>query len=344
VNVAEFKDYYQVLGVKKDASKEEIRRAFRKLAATHHPDRNPGDDSAEERFKELNEAYTVLADEEKRKLYDTYGRSGGPAPFAGGAYGGSYSGGTGPFPGGQTYTNVSPEEFAGFSDFFQSLFGGFAGRAGQSGNVGADPFSFGRGRTPAVPTAEARLDVGLLDAHRGGPTTIRVEGKELELNIPAGVRDGAKLRLRGQAPGGGDLILQIRHLPQPGMKLDGDTLRVQVRVPDHVAALGGSVPVTTLDGELELTVPPASSTGRVLRLRGQGWHKKDGGRGDALVEVRVTVPETLSPEQKRLYGQLAASSAPGGGSRTGPAATGTRTGGKGAAGKGAADKGAAAVD
>jgi len=310
--VAEFKDYYQVLGVSKDASKEEIRRAFRKLAATHHPDRNPGDAGAEERFKEINEAYTVLSDEEKRTLYDTYGRSGGQAPF-----GGQYASG-GPAAGGYTYTNVSPEEFAGFSDFFQSLFGGFAGRSTQHGNVRADPFDFGRGRTPAVPTAEARLDVGLLDAHRGGPTTIRVEGKELELNLPAGVRDGAKLRLRGQAPGGGDLILQIRHLPHPGMKLDGDQLRIQARVPDHVAALGGTVTVTTLDGNVDLTVPPASSTGRVLRLRGQGWHKKGGGRGDALVEIRVTVPETLSAEQRDLYRKLARTSASGaaGGSTT----------------------------
>ena len=300
--MAEFKDYYQVLGVKKDASKEEIRRAFRKLAAKHHPDRNPGDAGAEERFKELNEAYTVLSDEEKRKLYDTYGRSGGPTPFAG-AYGGGTA--SGPFAGGQTFTNVSPEEFAGFSDFFQSLFGGFAGRAGTGGTVGTDPFSFGRGRTQAVPAAEARLDVALLDAHRGGPTTIRVEGKELELTLPQGVRDGARLRLRGQAPGGGDLILQIRHIPQPGMKVEGDTLRVQVRVPDHVAALGGKVPVATLDGNLELTVPPGSSTGRVLRLRGQGWHKKEGGRGDALVEVRVMVPEALTADQKKLYQQLA---------------------------------------
>ena len=307
--MAEFKDYYQVLGVKKDASKEEIRRAFRKLAAKHHPDRNPGDAGAEERFKELNEAYTVLSDEEKRKLYDTYGRSGGPTPFAG-AYGGGTA--SGPFAGGQTYTNVSPEEFAGFSDFFQSLFGGFAGRAGTGGTVGTDPFSFGRGRTQSVPAAEARLDVGLLDAHLGGPTTIRVEGKELELTLPQGVRDGARLRLRGQAPGGGDLILQIRHIPQPGMKVEGDTLRVQVRVPDHVAALGGKVPVATLDGNLELTVPPGSSTGRVLRLRGQGWHKKEGGRGDALVEVRVMVPEALTADQKKLYQQLAKAARAGG--------------------------------
>lgn len=351
--MAEFKNYYQVLGVKKDASKEEIRRAFRKLAAKHHPDRNLGDDGAEERFKELNEAYTVLSDGDKRKLYDTYGRSGGPTPSGGTAYAGGYASGPGPFAGGQTYTNVSPEEFAGFSDFFQSLFGGVAGRASHGGAVGADPFSYGRGRTPAVPTAEARLDVGLLDAHRGGLTTIRVEGKELELNLPEGVRDGAKLRLRGQAPGGGDLILQIRHLPQPGMKLDGDTLRVQVRVPDHVAARGGSVPVTTLDGDLELTVPPGSSTGRVLRLRGQGWHKKVGGRGDALVEVRVTVPDTLNAAQKKLYDQLAeaagagsaAASASGGGpTASGKEAAQSEPANKERANKERANKEAAAVD
>src|SRR5690606_41225315 len=113
----------------------------------------------------------------------------------------------------------------------RSSFGGPAARSTPHGTARADPGDFARGPTPAVPTAEARLDVGLLDAHRGGPTTIRVEGKELELNLPEGVRDGAKLRLRGQAPGGGDLILQIRHIPQPGLKVDGDTLRVQVRVP-----------------------------------------------------------------------------------------------------------------
>src|SRR5690606_30046853 len=187
----------------------------------------------------------------------------------------------------------------------RSSFGGPAARSTPHGTARADPGDFGRGRTPAVPTAEARLDVGLLDAHRGGPTTIRVEGKELELNLPAGVRDGAQLRLRGQAPGGGALILQIRHLPHPGMQLDGDHLRIQAGVPDPVPALGGSATVTTLDGNVELTVPPASSSGRVLRLRGQGWRKKGGGRGDALVEIRVTVPETLTREQRELYGRLA---------------------------------------
>src|SRR5690606_18495431 len=145
-----------------------------------------------------------------------------------------------------------------------------------------------------------------LDAYRGGPTTISVEGKQLELTLPAGVRDGAKLRLRGQAPSGGDLILQVRHLPHPVLKLDGDNIRVTVRVPDHVAALGGNATVQTLDGDVELSVPSGSSSGRVLRLRGQGWPKRDGGRGDLLAEIRVSVPDKLNDEQRRLYTQLAA--------------------------------------
>ncbi len=303
--MAEYKDYYQVLGVERGASAEEIRRAFRKLAAKHHPDRNQGDPGAEERFKEINEAYTVLSDEEKRKLYDAYGHAGGVPDFARGG---------GPFPGqGGTFysTNVSPEEFEGFSDFFQSLFGGFMGGGAQaaSGGVPADPFAFGRAGVrpqPRPADAEARLDLGLLDAYRGGPTTIRVGDKQLEVNVPPGVRDGVKLRLRGQAPGGGDLLLQVRHLPHPVWRLDGDHLRVPVRVPDDVAALGGSVAVPTLDGEVDLTVPAGSSTGRVLRLRGQGWPQRAGGRGDLLAEVRVTVPESLTDEQRELYGRLAA--------------------------------------
>jgi len=298
--VAEFKDYYKLLGVDKDASNDDVRRAFRRLAAKHHPDRNPGDDAAEERFKEINEAYTVLSDPEKRKLYDTYGSSGGVPQYA--------SGGS-PFgAGGQVYTNVSAEEFAGFSDFFQSMFGGYGGSTSATPG-GGDPFaSFGRSgarQAPRPANAEARLDVGLLDAYRGGPTTINVEGKQLELNLPAGVRDGARLRLRGQAPSGGDLILQVRHLPHPVLKLDGDNVRVVIRVADHVAALGGTTNVPTLDGDVELSVPAGSSSGRVLRLRGQGWPKKSDGRGDLLAEIRISVPETLSEEQQRLYRELA---------------------------------------
>lgn len=298
---AAYQDYYQTLGVDKHATKEEIRRAFRKLAAKHHPDRNPDDPGAEERFKKINEAYTVLADEEKRKLYDQYGTTGSVPPFAAGG-------------GGAQYRDVSPEEFAGFSDFFQSLFGGFGGTRGgfqtdfgggaspfAGRSMGRDPFEFGQPRPAAV---EARLDVGVPDAYRGGPTTIRVGDKSLEVTLPHGVRDGAKLRLRGQAPSGGDLILHVRHLPSPTFKVEGDSVRVQLRVPDYLAALGGTVRVPTLDGDVDLTLPPGSSSGRVLRLRGQGWPSADGKRGDAFAEVNVYVPSELSPGQRELYEKL----------------------------------------
>lgn len=296
VNVAApYKDYYQTLGVKKDATKEEIRRAFRKLAAKHHPDRNQDDPGAEERFKEINEAYTVLADEEKRKLYDQYGSGGSVPPFTGG-------GGGGP-----QYRNVSPEEFAGFSDFFQSLFGGFGGARGGftsdfgTRGVGSDPFDFG---SPRISNVEARLDVPVVEAFHGGPTTISVGGKNLEVTLPRGVRDGAKLRLRGQAPSGGDLILHVRHMPSTTFKVDGDAVRVQLRVPDYLAALGGTVRVPTLDGEVDMTLPAGSSSGRVLRLRGQGWPGTGGKRGDEFAEVIVTVPPDLTDEQRSAYEQL----------------------------------------
>ncbi len=296
--MAAYKDYYQTLGVPKSANKEEIRRAFRKLAAKHHPDRNPDDSEAEERFKEINEAYTVLSDEEKRGLYDQFGATGRVPPFQPGAAGGASGG----------FRTVSSEEFGDFSDFFQSLFGGFGGAGGfttaTSGRSTGQGFS-GFGEPAKPPAAEARLDLGVLDAYRGGPTSIRVGDKSLEVTVPRGVRDGSKLRLRGQAPSGGDLILLIRHLPHPSFKLDGDNVRVTVRVPDHLAALGGPMRVPTLDGEVDMTLPAGSSGGRVLRLRAQGWPKANGERGDELVEVRLTVPDAVTSEQAELYRQLA---------------------------------------
>lgn len=287
--MAAFKDYYQILGVAKTATQKEIRSAFRKLAAKHHPDRNPDDPGAEERFKEVNEAYTVLSDEEKRRFYDQYGSADGPPPFAG----------AGARPGG-VYTTINPDDVAGFSDFFQTLFGGSVG------GYGGDPFGGYRQRAqPRLQNVEATLEVSLASAYAGEDTTISIDGRRIEVTLPRGTRDGQKLRLRGQAPGGADLILVIRVRPDPTFTLEGDNVRVRVEVPDHKAVLGGSVRVPTLDGAVEMTIPAGTQAGRVLRLRGQGWPRRDGARGDELAEIRVTVPDRPSDEQRELYQRLA---------------------------------------
>ena len=288
------------------ADQDEIRRAFRKLAAKHHPDRNPGDDQAEERFKEINEAYTALSDPEKRKVYDTYGRTGQVPPQGGGWTGGA--------PGGaRVWTNVDPDQAASFSDFFQSLFGGggFGGFGGFEQAAGprggrADPFGDLRtgARTTRPRNVEGDLELEIERAYHGGDVPISVGGRRVSVTVPKGVHPGAKLRLRGQAPGGGDLLLKVRLKPHPRFDLIGDDVHSTARIPDHVAALGGTAEVDTLDGRVDVTVPPGSSTGRTLRLRGQGWPRTGGGRGDQLIEVQLTVPERLDERQERLYREL----------------------------------------
>lgn len=297
--MADYKDYYKILGVPRDADAKAIRSAFRKLAAKHHPDKNPGDAAAEDRFKDINEAYTALSDPEKRSLYDRFGSTGNvPPPGAG--FGGNVR-------------TVSPEDMEGFSDFFRDLFGGAVG--GVSGNFGGrgftvssggygDPFASAR-TTRAPRTVQAELMLPLQQAFHGGETTIEVEARSLDVSLPKGVRDGTKLRLRGQAPGGGDLILIVKVEAHPTFTLQGDQVRVRIDVPDYRAVLGGPVRVPTLEGEVEMTLPVGTPAGRVLRLRGQGWPRKEGGRGDELAEVRITVPSDPSAEQKRAYEKLA---------------------------------------
>lgn len=283
--MASYKDYYQILGVPRNASKEEIRRAFRKLAAKHHPDRNPGDKAAEERFKEINEAYTVLSDDEKRRFYDQYGTASGPPPFSGSAAG-----------------RVSPEDFAGFSDFFQTLFGGgFRSARGFS----EDPFER-FGAAAGLRNLEVEFAIDLLTAYRGDTISVTLQGRRLDVTIPKGSRDGSRLRLRGQAPGGGDVLLRLKVKPHPIFTLDGDDVRVKVQVPDYLAVLGGTVQVPTLDGGGQLTIPKGTQSGRVLRLRGQGWPRRDGSRGDAYIEVQVVVPTRPTARQLELYRQLKA--------------------------------------
>lgn len=287
--MAAYKDYYQMLGVPRKASPKEVRAAYRKLAAKHHPDRNPDDKGAEERFKEIGEAYAVLSDDEKRAFYDQYGVEAGRPGF-------SPSGGGG----------FATAQGGDFSDFFQTLFGG--GGFSQSGGFTtrstgtATPRSFGFQPRPL----EAELQVALQDAYRGATKTISLEGKRLEVTLPRGSRGGSRLRLRGQAPDGGDVLLTLRLTPEARFRLDGDDVRVSVDVPDHAAVLGGVVRVPTLDGDVEMTLPPDTRAGRSFRLRNRGWPRKDGTNGDQFAEVRITTPENPSEVQRELYRQLEA--------------------------------------
>jgi len=284
-----YKDYYKILGVSKNATEDEIKKAFKRLARKYHPDvsKEPG---AEEKFKEINEAYTVLSDPEKRRYYDAYGAEVGRAGWQGPPPGQGFSGFSG---------NVGD-----FSDFFQQLFGHLGGRGGFAGF--GDLFESVTGRGPRVAgDLEMELSLDLEEAYRGGEKTISVGSERLTLRIPAGVRDGQRIRLVGKAPAGGNLYLRVKLQSRPDMRLEGDDIYTVLEVPAPIAVVGGKVRAQTLDGPVEITIPKRTQTGRKLRLAGRGWPRKDKSRGDQYAEVRVTIPTHPSPEEERLYAQLA---------------------------------------
>lgn len=288
-----FRDYYEVLGVPRGAGDEEIRSAYRKLAREYHPDvnRDPG---AEDRFKEVSEAYEVLRDPEKREKYERLGanwKAGEDVSGASGFGGGSGSGG------GQGFGDG-----AGFSDFFESFFGG---RRGASG--GFEGFSMRGG------DQEATIEVTLEEAARGGKQKISLaDGRDFEVQIPPGVRDGQKIRLAGQggegASGGpaGDLYLRVRIKRHPRFRREDDDLVVEIPVAPWEAALGATVPVPTLNGSARVKVPAGSSSGRRLRLRGEGMPGPGGRKGDLYASVRVVVPKVLEKRERELFEELAA--------------------------------------
>lgn len=325
-----FKDYYDVLGVSKIATADDIKKAYRKLARKNHPDVNPGDKSAEDAFKEINEAYEVLSDPEKRKRYDQLGsnwKAGAEfTPPPGWENAGVQFGDFGDVFGGE-------HRPGGFSDFFESLFGNRRGaRAGAGFQM--------RGQD-----VEAEIALTLEETHRGGARSLSLRAaepctdcggsgskdgktcptchgagvirrpKSLEVTIPAGVRDGSVIRLAGQGESGmngapaGDLFLRVRIEPHPVFNgVGADDVQIELPVAPWEAALGGKVSVPTLDGPVEMKIPAGAQGGQRLRLRGQGLNRRGGGRGDQYVKLKIVVPSKLTDREKDLFEKLAAES------------------------------------
>lgn len=296
-----FKDYYKILGVSEDASQDEIRKKYRRLAHKYHPDVSKEPD-AEERFKEVGEAYEVLRDEDKRRQYDELRRGGWrggedftpPPGWEQAGFGGGFR------------DAGSFGDAGGFSEFFESLFGGLGGARRSTGPGGFHARGPQRGGD-----ARARLDIDLETAYRGGTRRVTVNSAEgprtLDVNIPKGVRDGQTIRLKGQGspgPGGrGDLLLEIRVRPHSRFRVDGRDVHTEVPVTPWEAALGARVNVPTLDGEVKLRIPPGSNSGRRMRLRGRGLPGSP--PGDQFVEIQVMTPPAETDEQKALYRKMA---------------------------------------
>ncbi len=297
----EYKDYYTTLGVSRSASADEIRSAYRKLAMKYHPDRNPGDKQAEEKFKEANEAYQVLSDSQKRARYDQLGSAYSDYQRRGGAPGGFNWGDwtTGsPYAGAQ---QVNLEELfggaGGFSDFFRSIFGGMGG-----GMAASD---FGRPPRQAAHTPEYPVSISLSEAYEGTTRQFAIGESRKQGKIPPGAKTGTKVRVADANPGGGDIYLKVTVEPDPNFEREGENLTTNTSIDVFTALLGGEAEVQTMTGRVTLTIPPGTQPEQKFRLAGRGMPKlKDPqSKGDLFVKVKVRLPKQLSEAQKRLIEQ-----------------------------------------
>ena len=301
-----FKDYYETLGVGRNASGEEIKKAYRKLARKYHPDVNPDNKNAENRFKDIQEAYEVLGDVEKRKRYDHLGSNW--------KHGADFT----PPPGFEAFgTDFNIGDIfgkrdgfggrGGFSDFFESIFGQMGGGRGRRPASGGRP----RSRPSRRNKVETELRLPLEEMHRGTTRklNLRVDNKQksIEVRIPPGARDGSQIRVPGGALDG-DLYIRLHMEPHSGLKVDGDNTEVEVPLAPWEAALGTTIRVPTLDGESEIRVPAGVSSGQRLRLREQGLNVRGGSRGDHYVRLKIVVPKDLSEVERRHFEELAKSS------------------------------------
>ena len=315
-NLQNFRDYYEILGVPKDASSEEIKKVYRRLARQYHPDLNPGNKEAEEKFKTIGEAYEILSDSSRRSQYDQFSRYWQQNGFAGNKQ-------TPKSKGWNSRTNdrssqdVDPSQFNDFESFVNQVIGVSNRKEPKSSSENtttSDPFRSPRTKVAYTvntpPRAnrrdiEARLTLPLEKAYQGGNERIRLEdGRSLEVTMPPAMVTGQTIRLRNQGISGGDLYLKITVDPHPLFKLEGANIFCQVPVTPSEATLGGQVEAPTLDGPVKMTIPPGVRSGQRFRLGNKGYPVENGQRGDQLVEIQIVTPKNISPQERELYEKL----------------------------------------
>jgi curved DNA-binding protein len=288
----DYKDYYKILGVERKASEDDIRKAYRKLAKQYHPDYNPNNKQAEDRFKEINEAYEVLSDSKKRSHYDRLGsdysnwqKRGNPGDFNWDQYGG--------FPGGARVNIDDLNDMfggGGFSDFFQTIFG----------------MGGARGASPRTQGYQQELGISLEEAYKGTTRLLQTEGKQKQVRIPAGVRTGSKVRVAGAGPDGHDLYLIVDVGEDSRYERRGNDLHTAATVNVFTAILGGEAEVETLEGKIKLNIPAGTQPEQVFRLAGRGMPhvKNPKEKGDLYVKLKVQIPKYLSSKQRELLEEV----------------------------------------
>ena len=309
----DFKDYYQVLGISKNASADEIKKAYRKLARKYHPDLNPGDKSAEARFKEINEAQEVLSDPEKRRKYDQYGQywqqvgQGGASPG---------SAGTGVDVGGFDFS-----QYGNFEDFINEILGRSAGGRSSSsysyrttspggfGGFADSGFGSGYGDVP-VRDSEAAIALSFSEAFNGTQKQFRLGNETVKVRIPPGAKTGSRLRIKGKGQTSsfsgqrGDLYLNIELQPHPLFKFKGDNLVAEIPITPEEAVLGAEIAVPTPEGKVTMKIPPGVNSGQSLRLKGKGWRKPNKQRSDLMVKLKIVTPKNLSQTEREYYQKI----------------------------------------
>ncbi len=322
----EFKDYYNILGINKTASADEIKKRFRKLALKYHPDRNPGDAVAEAKFKEISEAYEVLSDPDKRSKYDRFGQywqqagaTGGYTPNTGTGFG-------------DVNSNMDFSQYGNFEEFINELLGRFSTPGSSNTNTSYSyqtsnhkntktsyshvnnfsDFASNFGTQTSPQTSEASISLSFAEAFKGTTKRLRIGSEIVEVNIPAGVKPGSRIRLRGKGQYNsynrqrGDLYLDVELIPHFFFSFEGDNLVCEVPITPDEMVLGTSIDVPTPDGTVSVKIPAGIRSGQSLRLRGKGWSLPKGGRGDQLVKIAIAPPQQLGIREKQLYEQIQA--------------------------------------